>query len=746
MKTHLRLVILAVILSVPARAQNSSDRLPAPAPGNVSMPLDEYTKLVELAQRPARKSDAPPLPYAIKSAEMNLQVEGEFVSGTVLIEGEIFGRGVRPNQATKVPLITGMTVLDAQEGGRDLPLQQSDGTHFAILTGPAEFSVTLKIGKPLTIEPGRAAFLLPVPAAGSTHATLTVPGDQTQVNLDRGLITRRSSGNGRTVIEATLPPGETTTLFWAARLSSQPTPAETPKEVRFLSSVNTLISVTEADLSIAALAEVSVVQGEPSQFVVQIPDGYELSGATGPTLIQSDVQGKSVILTVSSPAARNHQFLVSLVKDNTATKLEVPLITFQGAQRETGEVLVEAEGAIELVATERAGLRRMDLKETNPYLRSLARAPSHAAFRYTKKPAEIPAVALEWTRFPDSPVLSAVAQQAVVTTLVTSEGRSLTEIRLTLKNQSQPFLKVALPAGASILSSEVAGEKVKPVQGADGNRVPLFRPGFRPSGSYVVSFVFVHAGAPFSKKGGADLILPKLDIPIGLIEWEVFLPQQYKVADLGGDAIAARLFPPAAGDAEASPLLAGRDVGYSAGAFSPGALSPGMIGGVVTDQSGAVIPNASVNIYHLGSRATWQSRTGLDGGWSVSNIPSGTVRISVESRGFQTLNLEINHDASRGSRRNLTLQVGSTNETVTVTAEAATINTESSQTSRRGSQKSSAPQQEPPTSANVNDLQRRVAGVLPIAVTVPRTGSSYRFVRPLVVDEETRLTFSYRSK
>jgi hypothetical protein len=37
-----------------------------------------------------------------------------------------------------------------------------------------------------------------------------------------------------------------------------------------------------------------------------------------------------------------------------------------------------------------------------------------------------------------------------------------------------------------------------------------------------------------------------------------------------------------------------------------------------------------------------------------------------------------------------------------------------------------------------------VVGVLPIAVNVPRAGNSYRFVRPLVVDEETKVTFSYR--
>jgi hypothetical protein len=70
---------------------------------------------------------------------------------------------------------------------------------------------------------------------------------------------------------------------------------------------------------------------------------------------------------------------------------------------------------------------------------------------------------------------------------------------------------VELPTGASILSAEVAGEKVKPVEGADGNRVPLLRAGFRPVESYTVSFVFMHSGAPFAKKGGSDLSLPKMD-------------------------------------------------------------------------------------------------------------------------------------------------------------------------------------------------------------------------------------------
>ncbi len=49
-------------------------------------------------------------------------------------------------------------------------------------------------------------------------------------------------------------------------------------------------------------------------------------------------------------------------------------------------------------------------------------------------------------------------------------------------------------------------------------------------------------------------------------------------------------------------------------------------------------------------------------------------------------------------------------------------------------------------SSNVTNLQQRISGVLPVRVDVPRAGNSYNFVRPLVLDEETKVTFTYKSK
>jgi hypothetical protein len=56
------------------------------------------------------------------------------------------------------------------------------------------------------------------------------------------------------------------------------------------------------------------------------------------------------------------------------------------------------------------------------------------------------------------------------------------------------------------------------------------------------------------------------------------------------------------------------------------------------------------------------------------------------------------------------------------------------------------PNRPAPPSQNVVDLQARAAGVLPIRVDVPRAGTSHRFVRPLVIDEETTVAFRYRRR
>ena len=218
-------------------------------------------------------------------------------------------------------------------------------------------------------------------------------------------------------------------------------------------------------------------------------------------------------------------------------------------------------------------------------------------------------------------------------------------------------MKVVLPAGASMLTVDVAGSPAKPADGSDGVRVPLLRPGFRPDGTYTVSFVYLNAGTAFARKGDMQMTLPRMDVPVNVVEWELFLPGEYRADRFGGSAIAAHMIE----------------------------------------------------------------------GFAVAGSVAETVGVSVSEPSLAAAGA-----ARQGDRK--------ANEIVNRPADDA---------SRRGGRDQDAVQQmaqEGAPSANVQLLQRRAAGVLPVRIDVPHAGTSHRFFKPLVVDEETVVTFRYHKR
>jgi hypothetical protein len=711
----------------------------------VTLSLEEYNQLVEKAAHLPKLSSAPPSPFALTDAAFQLRVGDRTAEGRLELRGSVLRSGL-----VKAPLCSGLAITSAEAGGKPLPLLREGDTQSAILNGPAPFQVSLATVLPLTVEAGRASVTIPAPSAGSVRLTLDLPGDHTNVRLEPGLITGRRSGEGRTVLEATLVAGRPSTVWWATREAATPVAA---REARFLSDIKTLVSVGEADLRLTILADVTVIQGEPNSFEFPIPVGFEITETSGSSVVGVNNRDNYtwLVLKVGSGAQRSHQFLISMERPLRESQAEAPLIGLKDTQRETGEILVEGSGTIELTATESGELRRMDVREVNPALRSLARSSLQAAFRFHRRPGDGNRLMLSWTRFPDAQALAAVAERAEATTLVTSQGRTLTEVSLTVRNYAQPFLKVGLPAGASLLSAEVAGEKVKPVEGADGSRVPLLRPGFRPSGSYVVSFVFLSPGAAFGKSGTSELTLPSMDLPTSLLRWEVFLPDRFVVKDFAGNATPESLYP--------GGISWGRDV-FSLVAITPGVssgfrgsesgrypvpLKPGEIGGVVADETGAVVAGAEVTVRNEAARFRGRATTDSEGRWSIAGAPSGRVTVSAESPGFKTTQREFRFEDSRPARVDIPLSVAGVSETITIQSD----DTEQIQQATRNAERQARKQQmeaQTAPSVNVSNLQRRVAGVLPVGVEVPRAGKAYRFLRPLVLDEETKVTFRYKAK
>jgi hypothetical protein len=140
--------------------------------------------------------------------------------------------------------------------------------------------------------------------------------------------------------------------------------------------------------------------------------------------------------------------------------------------------------------------------------------------------------------------------------------------------------------------------------------------------------------------------------------------------------------------------------------------------------------------------------TDSSGRWFIANMPPGQVKIEISSQGFKTASGKYERDAVAPLETNMKLTVGGASETIEVSAEAPMIEGLNPRGESRNdrSKKKQLDQQMNGPSSNVMNLQRRVAGVLPVRVDVPRAGNSFRFVRPLVLDEETKVTFNYKNK
>jgi hypothetical protein len=167
------------------------------------------------------------------------------------------------------------------------------------------------------------------------------------------------------------------------------------------------------------------------------------------------------------------------------------------------------------------------------------------------------------------------------------------------------------------------------------------------------------------------------------------------------------------------------------------------------DRTGTAISNANVEIRSMATGNSSSVATTREGYWVTSGLASGNYQITVSSPGFQMLRQNISYEAANPNAYRLTLDVGSAAETLTVESSRSTVldlGLVGGKNKKEKGANAPQPAPPPPASANVFSLQQRVAGVLPVAVDVPRTGTSYRFVRPLVVNEETKLTFTYRTK
>lgn len=108
-----------------------------------------------------------------------------------------------------------------------------------------------------------------------------------------------------------------------------------------------------------------------------------------------------------------------------------------------------------------------------------------------------------------------------------------------------------------------------------------------------------------------------------------------------------------------------------------GQAGTGTISGTVTDPAGAAVPNVPVEATNSDTNVAYPTVSTGTGAYTLTQLPPGPYSITVTATGFKKLTRAgITVDAGQTLPLNLTLEVGASSESVTVTAEATLLKAE----------------------------------------------------------------------
>ena len=145
-------------------------------------------------------------------------------------------------------------------------------------------------------------------------------------------------------------------------------------------------------------------------------------------------------------------------------------------------------------------------------------------------------------------------------------------------------------------------------------------------------------------------------------------------------------------------------------------LSSATLTGVVRDNSGAVVPNATVALKHLATNVERKTTTNTVGNYSFQNVPPGAYTLVTTASGFRPNRVaEFELVVNQSMTQDTVLEVGSLEQAVEVTAAAEQLQASTSELGAVIEQKSV--HDLPLNGRNFTALLQLTPGASPISVS-----------------------------
>ena len=266
--------------------------------------------------------------------------------------------------------------------------------------------------------------------------------------------------------------------------------------------------------------------------------GWERQGDTIVVSLQEKVLGDyTLLMTFDQPLAYEGAELAVGAIETTGTVSEVGYIALSGP----ASLTFDAEKTRDVSMITIAG------EELPHEYALLVNDPVLKAYKYVGAPHT---AHLAVRRYGTQPLLDHVADHISLRTRLSREGEAVTEATYFVKNTSQQFLSLALPAGARLWSTRVDGEPVRALDdGKGGSLIPIKRLQDANTPSRV-ELVYAESRPKLHWFSSLELKAPLCVAQSVFARWTLVGPERLALVPAGGD-----MMPPPVSEAGLKSLL-----------------------------------------------------------------------------------------------------------------------------------------------------------------------------------------------
>ncbi|GAB4318401.1 MAG: hypothetical protein Kow0059_11860 [Candidatus Sumerlaeia bacterium] len=510
--------------------------------GSITLPWAEAEPVLKQLFVPD-EPNRPPAPYLLESAAWT----GELKDTHVELTAECILMVLDPDGWVKAPVASAQAIIkDVQLDGHPVGLFEEGGFLHVVTNEPGRHTLTLTLQAAVSgsgKSSGSARFPLAPFPRNSLTLRLPTPDYEFTIPQSAAVEVSKTDGGGG-LVSAVFGRSPTLDLRWERRV----TVAEGAKlPTKISARVFSLFSVGEGLVSVRDRVGYSILHNPVATFKVQVPvrttvTSVEGSGVKGwkmePPAADKDKKAELGVLeiTFAKDVMGEGEFFINRempLKEDMA-ELIAPMIQPMGVERYTGWVGVSAAANVECKVAEAQKLTQTDVEEAPALLSQMSSDPLVLTFKWTDGPI---ALRLALRRFQTLPVLATIVDHADYTILFTEDGKLLTRAVFQTRNNRNQYLQVTLPEKATVWSSFVAGQPVKPAMDDKGRLLLVLKKSFtlhEQTQAFPVEIVYLQELEKFQTRARLTISLARPDVPVSRAFATLLAPRDFKLRGFSG--------------------------------------------------------------------------------------------------------------------------------------------------------------------------------------------------------------------